>query len=94
MSKKAGRIKTVTVHVKPTVEKRKGKRIHRKGYAYKRKMIVFDGGFDDLVKKVVEENKGKINPRTGKKYTNAELVQYGKNVAADVYRRKVAKYKR
>lgn len=71
---------------------RNRKTTKRKGYSYDRTYVKFNGGFNKLVQKVVDENKGKINPRTGKKYTKAELVQYGKDVAADVYRRKLAKY--
>lgn len=87
-----GKFRMITVHVRPSIERRNGKTFRRKPYSYKKKSLSFGGGFDSLVDKVVKENKGKINPKTGKKYTRAELIEYGKDVAADVYRRKRAKY--
>lgn len=48
-------------------------------------------GFDWLKKKVINEYRGTINKRTGKKFTEEELEEVGSGTAARVYHFQQAK---
>lgn len=50
-----------------------------------------ESGFDKLKNKVKREYRGKINKRTGKKWTEEELEEVGEGTAAKVYHFQLAK---
>lgn len=91
MTKAGGR-----VWIKPHDAKLREKTYREGSKDYERKEIEYGGHYNEVAEKISREyerkgKEGEINPSTGKPYTYADAVQIGKDTAADVYRRKLAK---
>ncbi len=88
------RVVKKTETVRPHMSHRGEKTFRVKGHKAHVEEIKYGGDFNQVAESIAKDYEGKVNPKTGKKYTKSERMAIGKGTAARIYREKLAKTKR